>query len=201
MIEDVSGHYLSESEGGVLLRIARDSLELWTRGGGRLDLGVYALTERLEEKHGAFVTLRQGGELRGCIGITSNVYPLAEAVLESTIGSASRDPRFEPVEARELEGITIEVSALGCGDTAESPFKRVGDVGEILIGRDGLYIRRPPQRGGLLLPQVAVDQGWGVEEFLAATCRKAGYGEDSWKEESVELYRFSAQVFEEDSSG
>jgi uncharacterized protein (TIGR00296 family) len=86
---------------------------------------------------------------------------------------------------------------LGHGDTPEKPFKRVHDISEIVIGRDGLYIEQPPMRGGILLPQVAVEQKWGVGQFLSAVCRKAGYPDGAWRKPEYALYRFSAQHFAE----
>lgn len=189
--------YLTRSEEVLLLRIARDALESWVCERERIDIGRYPLTPTLQEKHGAFVTLRERGELRGCIGYTQNREPLAVAVRDNAINAASNDPRFEPVRADELGAITIEVSALTPGETPETPFKRVRNLNEIVIGRDGLYIERPPYRGGLLLPQVAVEQKWDVRQFLAAVCRKAGYPEWAWEDPEARLYRFSAQVFSE----
>lgn len=189
--------YLTRGEEELLLRIARDALESWVRERARVDVDRYPLTPTLQEKHGAFVTLRERGELRGCIGYTQNREPLAVAVRDNAINAASNDPRFEPVRVDELGAITIEVSALTPGETPETPFKRVRNLDEILIGRDGLYIERPPYRGGLLLPQVAVEQKWDVGQFLAAVCRKAGYSERAWEDPETRLYRFSAQVFSE----
>jgi len=195
---DESERYLSAEEESTLLQIARDSLVAWVVEQRRLDdLSGYALTGRLTEKHGAFVTLRNRGELRGCIGYTANREPLAEAVRDNAINAATRDFRFSSVTPAEVEDITIEISALAPGDTPETPFRRVNDVSDIQIGRDGLYIERPPAPGGLLLPQVAVEQGWDVPQFLSAVCRKAGYPDQSWESPDTRLHRFSAQVFHE----
>jgi AmmeMemoRadiSam system protein A len=197
----MSERYLSGEEEGTLLRIARDSLTAWTLEERRVELGAYALTEPLLEKHGAFVTLRTGEELRGCIGYTRSMEPLCEAVRDNAINAGSRDPRFSPVTEEELGGLHIEISALCPGETVDSPFIRVHDVNELVIGRDGLYLDHAGSRGGgLLLPQVAVDQGWDVAGFLAGVCRKAGAAEDAWEAAGNSLYRFSAQVFGEGGS-
>ncbi len=199
MIKDTSEHYLSVEEERLLLKIARESLETVVAK-GESDVTAYNLTPALMEKHGAFVTLRCNGDLRGCIGYTSNHVSLADAVRENAANAALHDLRFPRVTPGELKDITIEISALTPGDTHETPFKRVNHISEIVIGRDGLYIERPPQRGGLLLPQVAIEQGWDVPEFLTAVCRKAGYHHEAWKAPDAQLYRFSAQVFAEDRS-
>jgi AmmeMemoRadiSam system protein A len=192
-----SERYLTPSEEQVLLQIARDTLECWVLDSIRVDPEAYPLTQSLREKHGAFVTLRLDGELRGCIGHTANREPLAYSVRDNAINAASRDPRFPPVSAEEAPRLHIEISALTPGDSPDTPFRRVHDVHEIQIGRDGLYIERPGQRGGLLLPQVATDQGWDRDQFLSAVCRKAGYPDRTWTEPDAQLYRFSAQVFAE----
>jgi uncharacterized protein len=198
---DHSEDYLTRDEGRLLLAIARDALNAWLSREEKLDLREYALTDPLREKHGAFVTLRWHGQLRGCIGYTANLEPLAATVRDNAVNAATRDFRFPPVERGELDEMTIEVSALTPGDSPDTPFKAVKDIGEIIIGRDGLYIEKPPSRGGLLLPQVAAEEGWDVPTFLSCVCRKAGYPDKSWEQPGVRLYRFSAQVFSERTLG
>ena len=195
---DTSENYLTREEEKTLLKIARAVLEAHLKEKRRVDANSFGPTSALLEKHGAFVTLRRHGELRGCIGYTANETPLVQAVEENAINAATRDYRFPTVTAEELDDITIEISALTPGDSPDTPFKKVNDVSEIVIGRDGLYIERPPMRGGILLPQVAVEQGWDVPRFLSAVCRKAGYPDGAWEQPGYDLYRFSAQVFSEE---
>ncbi|MBP8129567.1 MAG: AmmeMemoRadiSam system protein A [Candidatus Hydrogenedentes bacterium] len=192
------GPFLSAEEEKLLLRIARDSLETYVRRGDCLDVDAYPLTPRLSERHGAFVTLRRGHELRGCIGYTQGIEPLATTVRDNTINAAARDPRFPPVAQNELPEITIEISALCPGDRPDSPFIEVGNVNEIVLGRDGLYLEhRGPRGGGLLLPQVPIEQDWTLEEYLEGICRKAGAPPRAWELPDVKLYRFSAHIFGE----
>ncbi|MBI4559721.1 MAG: AmmeMemoRadiSam system protein A [Candidatus Hydrogenedentes bacterium] len=195
---DTKENYLTDEEEVSLLLVARDTLEYWVRRGQRVGVERYALTPKLWEKHGAFVTLKKAGELRGCIGYTANREPLVIAVQDNAINAASRDPRFSSVTPDELDDITIEISAMTSGDDPDTPFRQVHDIQEIIIGRDGLFIETPPLRGGLLLPQVAVEEDWNVQQFLSALCRKAGYPDGAWRDtERTRLYRFSAQVFRE----
>ena len=189
--------FLSEEEGELLLKLARRTLEAWCKEGGLLSLEGLDFPERLKEKRGAFVTLRRGPFLRGCVGYTANIKPLAEAVRDNTINAAFRDSRFEPVRAEELPEITIEISALTPGDSPESPMRAVQSIDEIVIGRDGVCIECDGEKGGLLLPQVATEHGWTTEEFLDAVCHKAGYPPGAWRDPAYRLYRFSAQVFSE----
>jgi AmmeMemoRadiSam system protein A len=101
--------------------------------------------------------------------------------------AALEDPRFPLVTEKELPDLEIEISVL-------TPLEKIKDFDDIVIGRDGLYIIKGRYRG-LLLPQVAAEYGWTVEEFLEQTCRKAGLPSNAYKEKDTEIYKFSAEVF------
>ncbi|MCF6286012.1 MAG: AmmeMemoRadiSam system protein A [Candidatus Hydrogenedentes bacterium] len=190
--------FLNDSEQSLLLKIARDTLTTFVGSQRRLPLDTYPLTDELQACHGAFVTLRASGTLRGCIGHTRNIESLAEAVRDNTINAAARDPRFTPVTADELSAIRIEISALCPGTQPGLPFIPIHDISEISLGRDGLYLDHAGSKGGgLLLPQVPGEQGWDLPQFLEGICRKAGAAPDAWKHDDCQLYRFSAQVFRE----
>lgn len=197
MVIGENERFLSRDEEIALLEISRFAMETFVRHAKSLDPGECQPTETMCELHGAFVTLHAQDQLRGCIGNIHHTLPLVETVIESTINSSSKDPRFDPVLPEELDDITIEISALAWGDTSETPFCVVEETDEIVIGRDGLYIEIPPHRGGLLLPQVATEREWNVHQFLASVCRKAGYPEGAWKQPEAKLFRFRAQVFSE----
>jgi AmmeMemoRadiSam system protein A len=139
----------------------------------------------------AFVTLRRGGELRGCIGHVASVRPLAEVVRRVTILAATEDPRFPPVSREEVAELRVEISVL-------SEPVRLGahDPASIEPGRDGVLVRRGG-RQGLLLPQVATEQRWDAATLLAAVCRKAGLPDEAWRRPDCELYVFQADVFGE----
>ena len=66
----------------------------------------------------------------------------------------------------------------------------------IAIGRDGLLVRGR-DASGVLLPQVAEEQGWGPDAFLAAACRKAGLAADAWRDPGIEVFTFQTDVFGE----
>ena len=146
-------------------------------------------TPALAEKRGAFVTLKERGDLRGCIGFTEPLYPLIQTVALAGEAAAVRDPRFDPVRPAELPGLRLEISAL-------TPVRPIDNVDEIVVGEHGLVIR---QGGfaGLLLPQVATEWGWNREQFLAHTCRKAGLPPDAWRH-GAQIFVFSAEVFGEE---
>ena len=138
------------------------------------------------------MTLEAGGALRGCIGhITADV-ALGEVVRRMTLAAARDDPRFPPVTADEVPGIRLEISVLTTPVLAPAPF----DPARLVIGRDGLLIRRARQ-AGLLLPQVAAEHRWGPEAFLAAACQKAGLEPQVWREPGTDVFLFQADVFGE----
>jgi AmmeMemoRadiSam system protein A len=139
---------------------------------------------------GAFVTLHKGKNLRGCIGFLAASRPLVQTVREVAVSSAFDDPRFPPLQKGELARITIEISVL-------SPLRRITDVKEISVGIHGILIKRG-FRSGLLLPQVATEQGWDRQTFLEHTCRKAGLPADAWSSPESSLEIFSAIVFHEE---
>jgi len=138
---------------------------------------------------GAFVSLHtRGGELRGCVGLLRSDLPLGETVKRMAAAAATADGRFLPVRAHELEDLVIEISALG----SLRPIRPE----DVVIGVHGLLLRARG-RSGVLLPQVAVANGWHREEFLDRTAEKAGLPEDAWRREDVELFAFTAEVFGE----
>jgi len=144
----------------------------------------------LEKDRGAFVTLNERGQLRGCIGYISAVQPLYETIREAAISAAIKDPRFPPVKEEELDQLTFEISVL-------SPFHRIYNTDQIEVGKHGLMIRKG-RNEGLLLPQVATDNDWNRLTFLQQTCRKAGLPLDAWKDEQTDIFVFSAFVFGEE---
>ncbi len=147
---------------------------------------------RYDALRGAFVTLKENGELRGCIGHMAEDTPLQLCVGRMALQAAFNDRRFRPVELEELDDIEIEISVL-------TPFELVSGYQDIVIGRDGVVIKKGG-RQAVYLPQVAPEQGWTVEETLDHLCRKAGLPAGSWRE-GAELYTFQAEVFSEGEFG
>jgi AmmeMemoRadiSam system protein B/AmmeMemoRadiSam system protein A len=189
---------LNMSERKTLLRLARDTLETYLTSEKVIDpTGAdYELTSILKRELGAFVTLKEEGALRGCIGTIRGVKPLYQAVMENAVNASTRDPRFRPMTADEAQKVEIEISVMNPTADPMSPFQKVKDVSEIVIGRDGLLLRRGSYQG-ILLPQVPVEQGWDRDQYLEGICRKARLPNGAWKDAGTELYRFSAQVFGE----
>ncbi|MDD3492243.1 MAG: TIGR00296 family protein [Candidatus Thermoplasmatota archaeon] len=184
---------LSHDEGQLAVRYARGVVEATVKGE---QVPEVELTPVFDRKAGAFVTLHTypHRQLRGCIGVPDPVMPLREAICEGA-RSATCDPRFPPLRREELHEVVVEITVLTPPRRMEasSPEQYVRQV---VIGRDGLIAERGPWRG-LLLPQVPLEYGWGPEEFLSHTCRKAGLTPDAWRTGEVVFYRFQGEVFGE----
>ena len=80
--------------------------------------------------------------------------------------------------------------------TVMTPLRKISDVNEIKVGKHGIVIKQGYSQG-LLLPQVATEQGWDRKTFLEHTCWKAGLPEDAWQDKSTEIYIFSGTIFHE----
>jgi AmmeMemoRadiSam system protein A len=173
-----------------LLQLARKTIQNYLNKGGKK----YPQTDnpKFSEKRGVFVTLHKQGDLRGCIGYPLPTKPLIEAVVDNAISSSTQDYRFSPVSAEELDDIDIEISIL----TVPQKVKSYKDV---IVGRDGIIISKAFNKG-LLLPQVPVEQGWDLEQYISWGCRKAGMPADEWKK-GVEIETFQGIVFGEKDIG
>ncbi|MFA5712911.1 MAG: AmmeMemoRadiSam system protein B [Bacteroidales bacterium] len=147
--------------------------------------GVEEVPLVVKEKLGVFVTLKIEGTLRGCVGFTQSNTPLYIEVANAALLAAFGDWRFPKLSKEELPQIEIEISVL-------SPMKKIESVNEIELGRDGILIKGEG-RSGLFLPQVAIETGWSVEEFLGHCSRdKAGLGWEGWKK--GELFTFTVTI-------
>jgi AmmeMemoRadiSam system protein A len=176
--------HFSETERDMLKKLARASIEkvLFGKEEGKVEV-----PDSLRRKAGAFVCLKTKGELKGCIGYIKAYMPLDETIREMALQAAFHDPRFLPLDRTEWEDTDIEISVL-------TPMKKIEDVSEVQVGVHGLYVERGGA-SGLLLPQVAVEQGWDRTTFLEYTCMKAGLSRDAWRSKDTSIYVFSADVF------
>jgi len=187
---------LSDSDGVILVKTARKAVTEFLSNGNRMKLES-DLEEKFSFNSGVFVTLNNPDGLRGCIGFPMPEKKLSHAIVEGAIAAATEDPRFPSVKTNELNDIVFEVTVLTSPVVVD-----VSDPMEYLkkikVGRDGLIIRHSFS-SGLLLPQVPVEYGWDVEEFLQHTCEKAGLTRDTWKNESVKIEKFEGIIFKEET--
>jgi AmmeMemoRadiSam system protein B/AmmeMemoRadiSam system protein A len=186
-----SSERLSSEAGRALVQAARGTLEHSLRKADGLAAAVAGLAQypELSRPTGIFVTLHKQGRLRGCIGHIEGIKPLSEAVAEVALDAALRDPRFEPLTAEELRDIDVEISVL-------SPPVLLGDVRELVAGRDGVVLEHQG-RHGVFLPQVWEETGWTRVEFLRELAsQKAGLPPDAWQQATLSV--FQDQVFREE---
>ena len=136
-----------------------------------------------------FVTLTEGGALRGCVGTIEPRMTVLDAVRYGASAAAFEDRRFAPVAKGELEKIKIEISVL-------SPLKKIAGAGEIIPHKQGVVIVRDG-RSGLFLPQVW-EQIPVKEDFLGELCsQKAGLERGCWRDKKTEIYVFTVDAFQE----
>lgn len=180
---------LTTTERKTLLSLARAELKACVAGKKQKPPDIDEASG-LSRSGGAFVSLHIDEALRGCIGMIMSDEPIYKTVMDMAKAAALEDTRFEPVTAAELNSINIEISLL-------TPLKQVSSIDEIETGRHGLYIRKG-RRSGLLLPQVAVENGFEREEFLDHTCMKAGLSPGCWRDGLAQIYSFEAEIIREE---
>jgi len=187
---------LTEDDGNILVKTARLVVTEYLKNGVKLKLEK-KFKDNFSFKSGVFVTLSNALGLRGCIGYPLSDQSLFSALENAAISAAIEDPRFSPIKYKELDSITFEVTVL-------TPPKKIvvskpeEYLSKIKIGRDGLIIKHG-FNSGLLLPQVPIEYGWKVQEFLEHTCEKAGLPKNYWRNSETEIQKFEGIVFKEEN--
>ena len=185
---------ISENSGKFLVQLAKDVIRSELKEEVILIPPEYP--KELDQRAGIFVTLFRKVEgfrqLRGCIGLPYPEKSLVDGCVQAALG-VMNDDRFPKLSLEDAENMEIEISVLS------EPAKMVVEKPEqylekIEIGKDGLIIKKGIM-SGLLLPQVAVEQGWSTEQYLKNLCIKAGLSENTWLDPSAEVYRFKTQIF------
>jgi MEMO1 family protein len=177
---------LTPEQQAFLLRLARETVT--ARLMGKPMPAPSVEDPALLEPLGAFVTLKIGETLRGCMGTFYPDVPLYRVVQQMALNAAFEDPRFPPLREAELAQVMIEISIL-------SPMQPVNTTEAIQIGRHGLVIVKGQNRA-VFLPQVPVEQGWDLSQYLDNLCAKAQLPSGCWREGAT-LYTFTAAVFHE----
>lgn len=175
--EDISRNYLEKAMQNAMekmeklrlaedayVNLARSSLEHYVRSGKGMKLPSGLPAELQNKRAGAFVSIKKNGMLRGCIGTTEPTrINLGEEILQNAVSACSMDPRFPPVEEKELPFLTVSVDVLLPPEPAQKEDLDPTTYGVIVLSG---------RKKGLLLPDLAgVDT---VEEQLSIACRKAG---------------------------
>ncbi len=187
---------LTEDDGNILVKTARLVVTEYLKNGVKPKLEK-KFKDDFSFKSGVFVTLSNALGLRGCIGYPLSEQSLFSALENAAISAAIEDPRFPAIKYKELDSITFEVTVL------TPPKKIVANrpeeyLSKIKIGRDGLIIKHG-FNSGLLLPQVPIEYGWNVQEFLEHTCEKAGLPKNYWRNSETEIQKFEGIVFKEEN--
>jgi len=165
------------------IKLARRSLEEYYKG---IDSPP---SEGEISGEGVFVTLHKAGRLRGCIGCLEGRESLETLIYRYARIAAFQDNRFPALTEEELPLIDLEITLL-------SPFVKVKNLEDIEIGTHGLYLTKG-YYSGLFLPQVPVEQHWGLEEYLQNLCLKAGLPPNSWTSEGAQLFMFTGEIIQE----
>lgn len=163
--------------------LARHSLEAYVTSGERIRPPEDLPPELLSRRAGCFVSLKEDGELRGCIGTIRPVREsLAEEICANAISAGTHDPRFAPVRRKELGELVYDVDVLGEPEPIPNgSFLDVKRYGVIVSTSDG--------RRGLLLPDLnGIDT---VQEQMDIAARKGhiDLATDEWRLERFEVVR------------
>ena len=163
------------------VRLARASLETYIREGKIMAVPRDLPEEMTRTRAGVFVSIHKHGKLRGCIGtILPTTENVAEEIINNAISASTRDPRFDPIEPKELSRLEINVDVLGAPEPIESP-------DQLDVKRYGVIVSKGRKRG-LLLPDLdGVDT---VEQQVEIAARKGGIRpDDKYKLERFEVIR------------
>lgn len=177
---------LTEPERRRILGFARAVISAGCAGGGEPEVPDIP---RLAELGSCFVTLREAGEVRGCIGSLESFEPLAENLRRNAENAAFSDPAFPPLEADELNFVTLEVSI-------PAPALRIGSPDELTPGRDGAILVFRGRRS-VFLPHTIAERRWSAAETWDNLARKAGAEPGVWRSPEAELYIFRCETFSE----
>lgn len=187
---------LTEEQGRLLLQLARETIvgKLVRRLEGSESEQGAAADPALQAENGTFVTLKIGGQLRGCIGNLEPVGSIYDGIRRNALNAAFHDPRFPELTVAELAQVHIEISVLS------RPQPLVYGDGPDLVARlrpgiDGVILRLG-RNGATFLPQVW-EQLPLAEDFLDHLCRKAGLPGTAWRDFHPEVETYQVQCFEE----
>lgn len=178
-----SSFELQPEDAATLLAGARNTLADFLRT-GRRESPALQITTPLARRAGLFVTLREQGRLRGCMGVPRGRAPLAETVPEITLSAALDDARFAPLTPGGAE-IEIEISLL-------SPMKRIRSRESYRLHEHGVHLEVSGCRS-LLLPQVTREKNWTPERFWEVLAEKAGLAVEVYADPRTRLHVFRAQ--------
>lgn len=184
--------HVTKEQGVLLLKLARETIA--EKLGKRPEKKTTIADPALQAECGTFVTLKIGGQLRGCIGNLEPVGSIVESIRRNALNAAFQDSRFPELTAEELAQVHIDISIL----TQPQPLAYrdgVDLVARLRPGIDGVILRLG-RCGATFLPQVW-EQLPLAEDFLGNLCRKAGLSDTAWQDSHPEVETYQVQCFEE----
>lgn len=167
------------------LELAKKVFIFYIENNEILEVPIEEIPSRLLEHQACFVTYKKQEQLRGCIGSIFPTCPLYQEITRQAIHAAVEDPRFPPISKSELPEISIEVTIL-------SPPFAIKTPREFVVGEHGIILRKDGH-SAVFLPQVAEEQGWGMEETLTHLSLKAGLRKNAWQQPDTRFEVFFAQ--------
>ncbi len=179
---------LTKRQGKSLLQLARSAIENALKHRSTSVPAKLRSQKTFSQQPGIFVTLLGKGGFRGSMGYPQGTYQLADAVIRAARDAAFNDPRFKAVKKSELQQLRIRIDVL-------SSFRQTSIRG-IKPNSHGIYIEYGLFKG-LQLPEDAKKYKWTAKETVENALRKAGLAAEMWKDKSLKIYRFTAQVLEE----
>ena len=177
-----------KTEQRILSGIVCDAIEKRLQGEAPLPPAPKDYNANLVQNLGCFVTLTIMGHLRGCIGSIVGTQPLVVCAWNMAQAAAFRDPRFRPLKPSEWPHTRVEITVLDQLSPCPNPEA-------IEIGRHGLVLQYMG-RSGVFLPQVPVEQGWDLDQYLTNLCYKAGLPDGSWKKQGARLFWYEGFKFQ-----
>lgn len=168
-----------------LVDLAKQAVEKFVRERKIISPGIGISKNFSQKKSGVFVSIHKGKELRGCIGTYLPTKKNLESEIISNAIEAAQDPRFFPIEKKELADLSYEVYIL------EEP-ALIENLEDLNPKKYGIIVKSAnyPEKSGLLLPGL---EGIGTkEEQIAVACQKAGI---DIRKEKISIYKFGAEKY------
>jgi AmmeMemoRadiSam system protein A len=188
---------ITEEQGRLLLLLARETIG--SRLGAVGESSPEAMHDPVFQRScGTFITIKSGGNLRGCIGnLEGTGDDLVESVRRNALSAAFNDHRFSPLTPEEFPAVDLELSILTEPQRLDYPDPEAL-LNLLRPGVDGVILQAGKARA-TFLPQVW-DQIPDPEQFLSHLSQKAGLDPAAWKTQSPEIYRYQVQSFKERST-
>lgn len=188
--------FITGHERNQLLGIAIISIRSGLQGNGPPQPGSVTAKGYLAERRATFVTLKRGDMLRGCIGSLEAHTTLADDVCRNAWAAAFRDPRFQPVQDKEFQMLSVQISVLGKPELIDFGSER-DLISKLRPGVDGLIFREKTHTG-TFLPSVweSINE---PAEFLQQLKLKAGLAPDYWSN-TVAVWSYTTESFATDIS-